>query len=595
MSTAHAAAEHGERSPLLGPARSLQQDRRRSFETSTTRPRLDRRHTIASVSSDETEHEHEREPPATAIKKSLASAFSFRPHEQERDASDRGDASEETDEDEGAVEGGVLWTHHHLFEAPMAEEVSERFVAPEPTEVAPLVSAVTVIEYGPETINEDQLHSMNELTDDLKAPLRDGASVRWVKVDGLDLGILKAIQQEFGLSDFQIADITRPPSRPKVIAAAPLRAAPPDGAQADVTARVAFFIASVVHLEGAEDNGHGLGHGHGDGHGGDEKGGLRLEQVNIVLAPNIVVTITESAPVGKPGKGRAKAAPDRCTGTGDVLRMCHAHLFDTRMSLRSNDASFLACALIDASIGHALPILESYQDEMEELDDEVLTKASPLLIRRMHALERDLLAIRRVIMPMRDAILGEIKNRSIAILDVLDNLLDFGRRASEVADSVQMAQLNRTFKYLALVETLFVPGTFLACVEGMLFEEQPEVHWRYGYPVFWVVCFLVFAAQTTEVCSSSQEANLNEIIRVLTLFIGSAASAASCCFAFAHGHLALFTPGTFLASVYAMSFDMPETKWRYGYAYFWALTILATAVTTAFFYRRGWLASTPGL
>jgi magnesium transporter len=42
--------------------------------------------------------------------------------------------------------------------------------------------------------------------------------------------------------------------------------------------------------------------------------------------------------------------------------------------------------------------------------------------------------------------------------------------------------------------TIFIPLTFFAGVYGMNFEYLPEFKWRYGYPMFWIVC--LFTAGT---------------------------------------------------------------------------------------------------
>jgi magnesium transporter len=49
-------------------------------------------------------------------------------------------------------------------------------------------------------------------------------------------------------------------------------------------------------------------------------------------------------------------------------------------------------------------------------------------------------------------------------------------------------RMNEIMKVLTIMGTIFIPLTFLAGVYGMNFEHLPEFRWRYGYPVFWIVC-----------------------------------------------------------------------------------------------------------
>jgi magnesium transporter len=52
----------------------------------------------------------------------------------------------------------------------------------------------------------------------------------------------------------------------------------------------------------------------------------------------------------------------------------------------------------------------------------------------------------------------------------------------------------------------------------------------------------------------------------------------------------LFIPLTFVAGIYGMNFEnMPELKWRYGYAAVWSVMLLVTVSMLVYFRRRKWL------
>lgn len=71
---------------------------------------------------------------------------------------------------------------------------------------------------------------------------------------------------------------------------------------------------------------------------------------------------------------------------------------------------------------------------------------------------------------------------------------------------------------------------------------------------------------------SSVSLKLNEIMKVLTIFS------------------ALFIPLTFLAGVYGMNFKFfPELGWRWGYAIFWGICILAAILMLFYFRRKKWM------
>jgi len=52
---------------------------------------------------------------------------------------------------------------------------------------------------------------------------------------------------------------------------------------------------------------------------------------------------------------------------------------------------------------------------------------------------------------------------------------------------------NEVMRRLTVVSVLFLPLTFLVGVYGMNFDDQPELHWRIGYPLFWLVAFGITA------------------------------------------------------------------------------------------------------
>jgi magnesium transporter len=52
-------------------------------------------------------------------------------------------------------------------------------------------------------------------------------------------------------------------------------------------------------------------------------------------------------------------------------------------------------------------------------------------------------------------------------------------------------RMNETMKVLTVIATIFIPLTFLAGVYGMNFQYMPELHWRWAYPVVWLIMIAV--------------------------------------------------------------------------------------------------------
>lgn len=49
-------------------------------------------------------------------------------------------------------------------------------------------------------------------------------------------------------------------------------------------------------------------------------------------------------------------------------------------------------------------------------------------------------------------------------------------------------------KVLTIIASFFIPITFVAGVYGMNFDNLPELHWKYNYAVFWVICLSIISA-----------------------------------------------------------------------------------------------------
>jgi len=53
-------------------------------------------------------------------------------------------------------------------------------------------------------------------------------------------------------------------------------------------------------------------------------------------------------------------------------------------------------------------------------------------------------------------------------------------------------RLNEVMKVLTVISTIFMPLSFVAGVYGMNFKYMPELNWRWGYLMVWII-FIVIA------------------------------------------------------------------------------------------------------
>ncbi len=63
--------------------------------------------------------------------------------------------------------------------------------------------------------------------------------------------------------------------------------------------------------------------------------------------------------------------------------------------------------------------------------------------------------------------------------------------ALEVYLNATSLRLNEVMKALTIVSTIFLPLSFVAGVYGMNFQYMPELGWRWGYSMVWVVFIMI--------------------------------------------------------------------------------------------------------
>jgi magnesium transporter len=175
--------------------------------------------------------------------------------------------------------------------------------------------------------------------------------------------------------------------------------------------------------------------------------------------------------------------------------------------IRHGGPDYLLYGVLDAVLDEYFPLVEEYGERLDKLEDELLSPKPAGEVAALHSLRRELLALRRILWPQREAIatlLGEggsaigpetrlylqdCYDHAQRLLDLVDT---YRQEASDLMD-LHMAlagrRLTEIMRLLTLIATVFMPLTFIAGVYGMNFDPEasrwnmPELRWAYGYPV----------------------------------------------------------------------------------------------------------------
>lgn len=163
--------------------------------------------------------------------------------------------------------------------------------------------------------------------------------------------------------------------------------------------------------------------------------------------------------------------------------------------------AFIAHALIDHLTDHYLPVVDRFDEEIDEVERVVMDNPTPALLQKIFSLKRSLQKLRRIAVYQRDLLQrlsrGELEfipekalpfyrdvyDHFVRIADMAESYRELATVSLEVYMSVMANRTNDVMKTLALISTIMMPLTFIAGVYGMNFEAMPEIKWRYGYPM----------------------------------------------------------------------------------------------------------------
>lgn len=311
-------------------------------------------------------------------------------------------------------------------------------------------SVVTVIGYGAGDFVENHQATLSDIQDCLAKN-----SVTWVNVEGLgDAELLRGLTELFNLHPLAVEDVVNLHQRAKV----------------ENYEQTHFIITQMVELREV----------------------IETEQLSLFLGKNFVVCFQEA-----PG-------PDCLEPVRDRLRK-------NLGLIRHRGPDYLLYSILDAVIDHYFPVLEAYGERLDELEQEIVLRPNLGSMARIHEIKRELLFLRRLIWPQRDALsilvrdpipeiqdetrvyLRDCQDHVMRIIDLLETYREIGSDLMDLQLSSMGNRTNEIMRVLTVISTIFLPLTFIVGVYGMNFDPKqspwnmPELEWRFGYPIVWGV------------------------------------------------------------------------------------------------------------
>jgi magnesium transporter len=174
-------------------------------------------------------------------------------------------------------------------------------------------------------------------------------------------------------------------------------------------------------------------------------------------------------------------------------------------------ADYLAYAMIDAIVDHYFIILEKLGERIESLEEALVTQPTTGTLKEIHSLKREMIFLRKAVWPLREVISGltrgespliqestriylrDVYDHTIQVIDTIETFRDMVSGMLDIYLSSVSNRLNSVMKVLTIITTVFMPLTFLAGIYGMNFKHMPELEWRWGYPLVWLIMILITA------------------------------------------------------------------------------------------------------
>jgi magnesium transporter len=199
----------------------------------------------------------------------------------------------------------------------------------------------------------------------------------------------------------------------------------------------------------------------------------------------------------------------------DVFDPVRKRIREGKSRLTKQGADYLAYALIDAIVDHYFIVLVNLGEQIEFLEEELVTDPNPGTLQSIHELKRELIFLRKSVWPLREVIgalergesplfqessliyLRDVYEHTIQIIDTVETFRDMVSGMLDIYLSSISNRMNEVMKVLTIIATVFIPLSFIVGLYGMNFSNMPELSWKWGYPMVWGVIISVVVGMLT--------------------------------------------------------------------------------------------------
>src|SRR5512133_15702 len=313
--------------------------------------------------------------------------------------------------------------------------------------------SIELIKYSQEAFEEQQFTTVADCL-----PHLDQTGINWVNVDGVhNVDIIRELGDQYALHPLVLEDIVNTVQRPKI---------------EDYDSYL-FIVLRMLRPTGTGD--------------------FTSEQLSIILGPGHLFTFQEGL-------------------QGDVFDSVRERIRNAKGKIRGMGADFLAYSLIDAIVDSYFSVLEDLGERIVDLEENLTTTPDRSTLHMINEIKKEIIFLRKAVWPLREAVsflergdsqllsdatrvyFRDVYDHTVHVIDTVETYRDLLSGMFDLYLSSISNRTNEIMKFLTVIGTIFMPLTFLVGVYGMNFKHMPELEWRNGYYILWVVMLLMSAA-----------------------------------------------------------------------------------------------------
>ncbi|MGW5559641.1 magnesium/cobalt transporter CorA [Micromonospora sp. NPDC003944] len=285
----------------------------------------------------------------------------------------------------------------------------------------------------------------------LAAARREEHGFVWIGLHQPELAEMTAIAETYGLHELAVEDAVKAEQRPKLERF---------GDVVFLVLRTARYCEHTELTENSEV--------------------VETGQVMLFIGPNFVISVRH----------------------GDACRLAPIRAdLETKQELLLHGPWAVAYGVTDRVVDLYLEVAEQIEDDLDTLEAEVFDRHGHGRIQRIYQMKRELVEFKRAVVPLQRPLMTltsqvnrdvpkEIRKYFRDVQDHLSRTVEQVNSYDDLLNSILQARLaqvtvdqNNDMRKIAAWAAIAAVWTSIAGVEGMNFDNMPELKMTYGYPV----------------------------------------------------------------------------------------------------------------